>query len=130
MRRGGRHSTRDARLGSTNAAPAQAFAEHRSGTANRWVFALESYRFVVFLFCSVPSAKKGALCSERVWLLPRGGSRLAGVSWDKRKQKWFSQIQQSGKRHFLGYFEDKMAAARCGFLYLLLRSCRLIIFRA
>ncbi|GAB4815454.1 hypothetical protein N2152v2_002500 [Parachlorella kessleri] len=42
----------------------------------------------------------------------RGTSPYNGVSWDKRKHKWFSQIQQHGKRHFLGYFDDEVEAAR------------------
>ena len=35
-----------------------------------------------------------------------------GVSWDKRKQRWFSQIQQHGRRRFLGYFAGEGDAAR------------------
>ena len=35
-----------------------------------------------------------------------------GVSWDKRKSKWFAQIQQQGKRRFLGYHDAEEQAAR------------------
>lgn len=42
----------------------------------------------------------------------RGASGYMGVCWDKRKQRWFSQIQQAGRRRFLGYFAtDREAAA-------------------
>ena len=39
-------------------------------------------------------------------------SQYNGVSWDKRKHRWFSQIQQHGKRHFLGYYDSEEGAAR------------------
>lgn len=42
----------------------------------------------------------------------RGTSRYLGVSWDRRKGRWFSQIQIRGNRKFLGYYEDELAAAR------------------
>lgn len=42
----------------------------------------------------------------------RGTSRFLGVSWDRRKGRWFSQIQIRGNRKFLGYYEDELAAAR------------------
>ena len=46
-----------------------------------------------------------------------------GVSFDKRKHRWFSQIQQHGKRHFLGYYDSELGAAaaydRCAVLCLL-----------
>ena len=34
-----------------------------------------------------------------------------GVCFDRRKQRWFSQIQQAGRRHFLGYHPNEEAAA-------------------
>ena len=39
-------------------------------------------------------------------------SRYLGVSWDRRKQRWFSQIQIRGNRKFLGYFDDEISAAK------------------
>ena len=42
----------------------------------------------------------------------RGTSRYQGVSWDRRKGRWFSQIQIRGNRKFLGYYQDELAAAR------------------
>jgi hypothetical protein len=41
----------------------------------------------------------------------RGASGYMGVCWDKRKQRWFSQIQQAGRRRFLGYFTTDQEAA-------------------
>lgn len=35
-----------------------------------------------------------------------------GVCFDRRKQRWFSQIQQAGRRHFLGYHPSEEAAAQ------------------
>jgi hypothetical protein len=38
-------------------------------------------------------------------------SRYRGVSFSKRKQKWFAAIRVKGKRVWLGYFDDEIAAA-------------------
>lgn len=38
-------------------------------------------------------------------------SGVVGVSWDKKRSKWVSQICVNGKRKFLGYFSDKNMAA-------------------
>jgi hypothetical protein len=37
---------------------------------------------------------------------------LRGVSWDKWRQKWQAQVQADGHGHHLGYFNDKLDAAR------------------
>lgn len=37
--------------------------------------------------------------------------QYTGVSFDRRKQRWFSQIQQAGRRHFLGYYHTEEGAA-------------------
>lgn len=39
-------------------------------------------------------------------------SGFKGVSWDKRDNKWFSQINVNGKRIFLGRFETPELAAK------------------
>ena len=33
-------------------------------------------------------------------------SGTAGISWDKSRNKWHAYINKSGKRYFLGWFED------------------------
>lgn len=40
------------------------------------------------------------------------GSGIKGVCWHRRQQKWQAQINQSGKRKSLGYFDSKEAARR------------------
>jgi hypothetical protein len=39
-------------------------------------------------------------------------SEYRGVSWDKSNSKWRAQIQHTGKKHCLGYFDDEEEAAR------------------
>jgi len=39
-------------------------------------------------------------------------SEYYGVSFDKRCNKWFSQITVNGKKSFLGYFDDESDAAQ------------------
>ena len=39
-------------------------------------------------------------------------SGFKGVSWDKGKKKWEANIQTKGVFKFLGYFEDKIDAAK------------------
>mgnify|MGYP002409568596 CR=1 FL=1 len=39
-------------------------------------------------------------------------SQYYGVSFDKRCNKWFSQITVNGKKSFLGYFDDESDAAQ------------------
>lgn len=39
------------------------------------------------------------------------GSQFTGVSFDRRKGRWLSQIQNEGRRHFLGYFSTETDAA-------------------
>lgn len=39
-------------------------------------------------------------------------SRYRGVSFSKRKQKWFAAIRANGKKMWLGYFETEIDAAR------------------
>lgn len=41
-----------------------------------------------------------------------GSSKVAGVSWDKRKKKWRSEIGKNGKRAWLGYHDTKEGAER------------------
>jgi hypothetical protein len=38
-------------------------------------------------------------------------SRFRGVSFSKRKQKWFAAIRANGKKIWLGYFDDEFSAA-------------------
>jgi len=42
----------------------------------------------------------------------RNTSGFKGVSWVKYKCKWSARIWTSDKRVFLGYFNDKVAAAK------------------
>lgn len=37
---------------------------------------------------------------------------LTGIVFDERKKKWRARISVSGKRHSLGYFDDKESAAQ------------------
>jgi hypothetical protein len=39
-------------------------------------------------------------------------SRFRGVSFSKRKQKWFAAIRADGRKLWLGYFDTEEAAAR------------------
>ena len=39
-------------------------------------------------------------------------SEYKGVSWDKRRGKWYSQISKNNKCKFLGYFNDEVKAAK------------------
>ncbi|MGD0596173.1 MAG: AP2 domain-containing protein [Sedimentisphaerales bacterium] len=39
-------------------------------------------------------------------------SRYRGVSFSKRKQKWFAAIRANGRKLWLGYFDSELAAAR------------------
>jgi hypothetical protein len=39
-------------------------------------------------------------------------SRFRGVSFSKRKNKWFSAIRANGKKLWLGYFDNEIDAAR------------------
>ncbi len=39
-------------------------------------------------------------------------SGYKGVSWDKRNKKWVTQIYFQDKQNFLGYFNDKIEAAK------------------
>jgi len=39
-------------------------------------------------------------------------SRFRGVSFSKRKQKWFAAIRANGRKLWLGYFDDEFDAAR------------------
>ena len=39
-------------------------------------------------------------------------SRFRGVSFSKRKQKWFAAIRANGKKMWLGYFDNEIDAAR------------------
>ena len=39
-------------------------------------------------------------------------SRYRGVSFSKRKQKWFAAIRANGKKIWLGYFDNEIDAAR------------------
>ncbi len=39
-------------------------------------------------------------------------SRYRGVSFSKRKQKWFAAIRHNGKKIWLGYFKTEIEAAR------------------
>ena len=39
-------------------------------------------------------------------------SRYRGVSFSKRKQKWFAAIRVNGKKTWLGYFDNEIDAAR------------------
>lgn len=39
-------------------------------------------------------------------------SRYRGVSFSKRKQKWFAAIRVNGKKIWLGYFDNEIDAAR------------------
>ncbi|PSC76367.1 AP2-like ethylene-responsive transcription factor AIL5 [Micractinium conductrix] len=59
-----------------------------------------------------PPPTTGVSAQHRVCGSNRGVSAYNGVSWDKRKHRWFSQIQQHGKRHFLGYYDSEEGAAR------------------
>jgi len=38
-------------------------------------------------------------------------SKLAGVSWNKRDKKWYSQIYINGKRKYLGIFNTEIEAS-------------------
>ncbi|KAL4425396.1 hypothetical protein ABPG75_009412 [Micractinium tetrahymenae] len=61
---------------------------------------------------AAPAQSSGVSAQNRCSGSNRGLSAFNGVSWDKRKQRWFSQIQQHGKRHFLGYYDTEAGAAR------------------
>jgi len=39
-------------------------------------------------------------------------SRYRGVSFSKRKQKWFAAIRTDGKKLWLGYFDNEIDAAK------------------
>lgn len=39
-------------------------------------------------------------------------SRYKGVTWNKRGEKWISQIQANGKIKFIGRFDDEVQAAK------------------
>lgn len=39
-------------------------------------------------------------------------SKLQGVSWHKKKQKWESKIKKQGKAIFLGWFDSETDAAK------------------
>ena len=39
-------------------------------------------------------------------------SKYVGVCWDKKANRWLSQIQHHGKWKFIGNFDDELAAAR------------------
>lgn len=39
-----------------------------------------------------------------------GSSKVAGVSWDKRKKKWRAEIGKNGRRAWLGYHDTKAGA--------------------
>ena len=41
----------------------------------------------------------------------KGYSKYVGVSWNKRVNKWISQIQINGKRIHLGYFSNEVEAS-------------------
>jgi hypothetical protein len=39
-------------------------------------------------------------------------SRFRGVSFSKRKQKWFAAIRANGRKLWLGYFNNELDAAK------------------
>jgi len=39
-------------------------------------------------------------------------SKYKGITWDKTRHKWKPQIQENGKRHYLGYFTSEIDAAK------------------
>jgi hypothetical protein len=39
-------------------------------------------------------------------------SRFRGVSFSKRKQKWFAAIRANGRKLWLGYFDSELSAAK------------------
>lgn len=41
-----------------------------------------------------------------------GKSKYRGVSWNSRRNKWFTYINVNGKRSYLGVFTDELEAAR------------------
>ena len=48
--------------------------------------------------------------NRRLNVNSRSGYR--GVSWISEMKKWRAEVQLAGKKHHLGYFDDKEAAAR------------------
>jgi hypothetical protein len=57
------------------------------------------------------------LATSRQQSMNRGRRRnntsgLIGVSWDKHQQKWHARIKVDGRRKHLGFFDDKVEAAR------------------
>lgn len=43
---------------------------------------------------------------------PNNTSGMPGVCWDRRRGKWYAQIQVEGKHVFLGYFTEKQDAGK------------------
>ncbi len=39
-------------------------------------------------------------------------SRFFGVYWDKWMTRWRAEVKSGGKQHFIGYYDDEVAAAR------------------
>ena len=53
-------------------------------------------------------------CAKKNNSIRKGGSRSGaykGVSFDKRKSKWYAHMRTGGKMHFLGLFDDPVLAA-------------------
>ena len=43
---------------------------------------------------------------------PNSHSKFRGLTWCKNKKRWLAQIKINGKRKFLGYFDNKIEAAK------------------
>ncbi len=39
-------------------------------------------------------------------------SRFFGVNWDKQSRRWHAQVWRGGKKHYIGYYDDDVDAAR------------------
>ena len=53
-----------------------------------------------------------ATIAQNSWNRRRKNSRFIGVSWNKQMKKWRVLVGRGGKREHIGYFEDKVKAAR------------------
>ena len=55
---------------------------------------------------------RAATIAQNAWNRRRSKSRFMGMRWDKQMRRWQVVVSHQGKREHIGYFDDKIKAAR------------------
>ena len=55
---------------------------------------------------------RAATIAQNAWNRRRKKSRFVGVNWNRQMKKWRVAVSDQGKRKHVGYFEDKIEAAK------------------